>query len=40
MKKCLIWGNGADYEIIINQILFEIEKIILRLSALLQKLKI
>lgn len=26
MKKCLIWGNGADYEIIINQILFEIEK--------------
>lgn len=26
MKKCLIWGNGADYETIINQIFFEIEK--------------
>lgn len=26
MRKCLIWGNGGDYETVINQILFEIEK--------------
>ena len=26
MDKCIIWGAGQEYENIVNQILFEIEK--------------
>ena len=26
MKKCILWGMGADYEALLNQVLFEIYK--------------